>query len=135
VDYDLIVTKLLDTFEWDAVILGVEGSIEPNESSWIWESSGALHLWNPYQDSPATEWERRINVLLALGRSQWNFEQARSYYLEFQRIIARELPVIQIMIPAELYGYRRGYGNVIPRPVTYNALGLVPYLFKNRASR
>jgi peptide/nickel transport system substrate-binding protein len=134
-DYDLIVTKLLDTFEWDAVILGVEGSIEPNESSWIWESSGALHLWNPYQDSPATEWERRINVLMALGRSQWDFEQARTYYQEYQRIIARELPVIQIIVPAELYGYRRGYGNVIPRPVTYNAIGLVPYLYKNRPLR
>jgi peptide/nickel transport system substrate-binding protein len=134
-DYDLIVTKLLDTFEWEAVILGIEGSIEPNESSWIWESSGALHLWNPYQESPSSEWERRIDVLMALGRSEWDFEQARKQYLEYQKIVARELPIIPILVPAELYGFGRGYGNVIPRPVTYNALGLIPYLYKTQHTR
>ena len=134
-DYDLIVTKLLDTFEWDAVILGVEGSIEPNEASWIWESRGALHLWHPYQESPCTEWERRIDVLFALGRTAWELDEARKYYTEYQHIIARELPVIQIAVPAELYGYRRGYGNVIPRSVTYNAMGLIPYLYRTKSSK
>jgi peptide/nickel transport system substrate-binding protein len=134
-DYDLIVTKLLDTFEWDAVILGVEGSIEPNEASWIWESKGALHLWNPYQESPATEWERRIDVLFALGRTEWDANRARSHYLEYQRIIAEELPVLQITVPAELYGFRRGYGNVVPSSATYNAVGLIPFLYMTSRER
>ncbi len=134
--YDLIVTKLLDTFEWEAVILGVEGSTEPNDSSWIWESKGALHLWHPYQETPATEWEKRVDILFALGRTTWNFTEARNYYREYQQIIARELPVIQIAVPAELYGFRRGYGNVIPSSATYNAIGLIPYLYKlDRKSR
>ena len=129
-DYDLIVTKLLDTFEWEAVILGFEGSIEPNDASWIWESKGALHLWHPYQQTPATPWEERIDVLFSLGRTAWSFEEASKLYHEYQDIIAREIPIMQIVVPAELYGFRRGYGNVIPNPATYNAIGLVPYLYK-----
>jgi peptide/nickel transport system substrate-binding protein len=135
-DYDLIVTKLLDTFEWESVILGFEGSIEPNDASWIWESKGALHLWHPYQDSPATPWEKRIDVLFSLGRTTWSFEESLSLYHEYQRIIATEIPAMQIVIPAELYGFREGYGNIIPGSATYNAMGLVPYLYKvNRRQR
>jgi peptide/nickel transport system substrate-binding protein len=129
-DYDLIVTKLLDTFEWEAVILGFEGSIEPNDASWIWESKGALHLWHPYQETPATPWEERIDILFSLGRTTWDREESLSYYHEYQNIIAREIPVMQIVVPAEIYGFREGFGNVIPSSATYNAIGLVPYLYK-----
>jgi peptide/nickel transport system substrate-binding protein len=129
-DYDLIVTKLLDTFEWEAVILGFEGSIEPNDASWIWESKGALHLWHPYQQTPAAPWEARIDILFSLGRTAWSFEEALKLYHEYQDIIAREIPIMQIVVPAEIYGFREGYGNVIPSPATYNAMGLIPYLYK-----
>ena len=128
--YDLIVTKLLDTFEWEAVILGIEGSIEPNDASWIWESKGALHLWHPYQESPATAWEGRVDVLFALGRTTWSNDEALKLYHEYQHIIAREIPIIQIAVPAELYGFRRGYGNITLSSATYNAMGLIPYLYK-----
>jgi len=131
-DYDLIVTKLLDTFDWDAVILGLEGSIEPNDASWIWESKGALHLWDPYRENPASEWEARINELFALGRTTWDFERARGYYDEFQRIVAEQLPIIAIVVPAQLYGFRKGLGNVIPRAVNYNALSLMPYIYNKK---
>jgi len=128
-NYDVIVTKLLDIFDWDAVILGLEGSIEPNDASWIWESKGSLHLWCPYQESPHTDWEKRIDELFALGRTTWDLERAKEYYNEYQEIAAQQLPLISIVIPAELYGFRTGYGNVIPCSVTYNTLGLMPYLY------
>jgi peptide/nickel transport system substrate-binding protein len=135
-DYDLIVTKLLDTFEWEAVILGFEGSIEPNDASWIWESKGALHLWHPYQETPATPWEERIDILFSLGRTTWDMKESLTFYHEYQHIIAREIPIMQMVVPAEIYGFREGFGNVIPSSATYNAIGLVPYLYKlNRRQR
>jgi len=130
IDYDLLVTKLLDTFKWEAVIIGVEGSIEPNDGSWIWESKGPLHIWYPYQDSPATKWEKRVDELFALGRTTWSFEQAKQYYHEYQDIISQNLPLINIIVPAEIYGFRNRYGNVIPSAVTFNSLGIMPYIYK-----
>jgi len=132
VDYNAIVTKLLDTFDWEAVIIGVEGSIDPNDSSWIWESKGPLHIWAPYMESPQTDWERRIDELFALGRTIWNFEKAKVFYDEYQDIVAEQLPVINILIPAQLYGFRNDFGNVLPSAVTYNAIGLIPFLYRKR---
>jgi peptide/nickel transport system substrate-binding protein len=129
--YDIIVTKLLDTFDWEAVIIGIDGAIDPNDASWIWESKGPLHLWTPYGETPQTLWERRIDELFALGRTAWDFNKAIEYYHEFQDIVARELPIITILVPAELYGYRNGFKNIVARAVTYNDLGLLPYLYKN----
>jgi peptide/nickel transport system substrate-binding protein len=129
-EYDRIVTKLLDTFDWEAVIIGVEGSIEPNDASWIWESKGPLHLWAPYMEFPQTEWEKRIDELFALGRTTWDIGKAKSFYHEYQDIIARELPVITILIPPALYGFRNDFGNIIPSTVTYNALGLLPFIYR-----
>lgn len=129
-DYDLIVTKLLDTFEWEAVIIGLEGTVEPNDASWVWESKGPLHLWAPYQESPNTSWERRIDELLALGRTTWDSEEAKQFYFEYQDIVVRERPVIPVVVPAEIYGFRNGFGNIIPRASSYNSLALVPYLYR-----
>jgi peptide/nickel transport system substrate-binding protein len=128
--YDIIVTKLLDTFDWEAVIIGIDGALDPNDASWIWESKGPLHIWAPYGDTPQTLWERRIDELFALGRTTWDLNKAIEYYHEFQDIIARELPIINILVPAELYGYRIRFQNVVARAVTYNDLGLLPYLYK-----
>jgi peptide/nickel transport system substrate-binding protein len=130
--YDPIVEKLLVTFEWDCVVIGFESSVEPNESSWIWESKGRYHLWSPFGEKAATDWEARIDELFALGRTTWEFEKAKVFYDEFQETVARELPVIDILVPAELYGVRKAFGNVVPVPVTENAIGLMPFVYRRR---
>ena len=89
VDYDLLVTKFIDTFEWDAVILGTDASIEPNESSWIWESKGKLHLWHPYQDKPATAWEKKVDELFALGRTTWDIEEAKNIIMNTRILLPK----------------------------------------------
>jgi peptide/nickel transport system substrate-binding protein len=129
IDYDLMVTKLLDTFDWEAVIIGIEGSTEPNDTSWVWESKGPLHMWAPYQENPLTDWEKRIDELFALGRTTWDRESAEGFYNEFQDIVGTERPVINIVVPAEIYGFRKGLGNLIPRAVSYNATALLPCLY------
>lgn len=129
IDYDLLVTKLLDTFEWEAIIIGIEGTIEPNNYSSVWESSGSLHMWYPYQEYPSTEWEKRLDELFALGRTTFELEEAQRYYAEYQQIVANYLPVINLVIPTQIYGFRNEFSNVIPSGVTYNEIGILPYLY------
>jgi len=130
IDYNALVTKLLDTFDWEAVIIGVEGTLEPNDAAWIWESGGPLHIWAPYLDTPQTDWEKRIDTIFALGRTTWDFNRAKAYYAEYQSIVAEQLPVINILIPAQLYGFRNDFDNVVPSAVTYNAIGIIPFLYR-----
>lgn len=130
--YDEVIAKLMVSFAWEAVLLGAEGRIEPNDSSWIWESTGTLHLWNPYQEEPATSWERRLDQLFALGRTTWDFDRAARYYHEYQRIVAGMLPVIQVITPAAVYGCRKGFGNLALRPFTPGSLGIMPFVYREQ---
>ncbi len=130
ISYDLLITKILDSFDWECTILGASGSIEPNDLAWIWESRGPLHLWYPYQNSPSTPWEKRIDELFSMGRTTWDFTLAKKYYEEFQNIAAEELPIINIVTPYQIYAYRNGYGNIFSSAVTYNSIGIIPYLYQ-----
>ena len=86
-------------------------------------------------DVAITTWEKRVDELFALGRTTWDIEAAGVFYDEYQDIIALELPVINILIPAELYGFRKGFGNVVPSAVSYNSISLMPYIYKLEKSR
>ncbi len=51
-EFNTLVSKLNATFEWDAIILGLTGGIEPHFGKNVWNSKGQLHLWYPQQESP-----------------------------------------------------------------------------------
>ncbi len=52
VEFNSLVNKLVSTFDWDMVIMGLTGSpLEPNGGKNVWLSDGRLHIFN--QRTPA----------------------------------------------------------------------------------
>ena len=66
-DFSTLVDKLDSSFDWDCVLIGFTGTFDPNDGSNVYRSSGNLHMWNPGQPKPATEWEAEIDRLLDEG--------------------------------------------------------------------
>ena len=74
VDYELIefgdlVGQLTASYDWEAMVIGFTGGPDPYGGIGFWHSSAPLHLWNPNQPQPATEWEAAIDTLLKGSRS------------------------------------------------------------------
>ncbi len=113
-EFNTLVSKLNATFEWDAIILGLTGGIEPHFGKNVWNSNGQLHLWYPQQESPATEWERRIDEIFLEGVQELDENKRKEYYDEFQTIVATELPVIYTVLDARLSAVRNKFGNLQP---------------------
>ncbi len=90
-----LVERLSTTFDWDAVLMGFTGSIDPNNGANLLRSSGNLHLWNPGQKTPATPWEAEIDRLLDVGASELDLERRRQAYFRIQAILHEELPMLQ----------------------------------------
>jgi peptide/nickel transport system substrate-binding protein len=96
-DFGLLVEKLDVTFDWDAMVMGFTGSVEPHNGANLLRSSGNLHLWNPNQPQPATAWEAEIDHEVDEGARELDVEKRKGHYWRIQEILHRELPMIQLV--------------------------------------
>ena len=96
---DAVIDRLHDTFDWDAMLMGFTGSVEPNDAASLLRSSGPLHVWHPRQTKPATEWEAEVDALLDAGASSLDEATRRQAYWRIQEILHQRLPIIQTVRP------------------------------------
>jgi len=111
VEFNTMVNKLMSEWDFDAILIGLTGGVEPHSGSNVWPSDGHLHMWNPQQEEPATDWEARIDQLFSLGAKTVETEKRVEYYSEFQEIVAEQLPVIYTVTPNSIYAVRDNLKN------------------------
>ncbi len=115
IDFNSLVSRLTaPPYEWEAVIIGLTGSMDPHFGRNVWHSSGQLHMWNPRQKEPATQWEKKINELIDRGATEINFEKRVEIYREMYRIISEVQPMIYIATPKSLLASYDKFGNLFP---------------------
>jgi peptide/nickel transport system substrate-binding protein len=97
-DFQKLVEQMTNTYDWQSIIMGFTGAtIFPTQGSNVWPTTGNLHLWYPLQESPATDWEARLDYLYNEGGYTIDREKAQVYWDEYQRIILEQCPVIYMM--------------------------------------
>ncbi|MFN7066075.1 MAG: ABC transporter substrate-binding protein, partial [Aquificaceae bacterium] len=115
IDFNTLVSKLTSPpYSWEAVIIGLTGSMDPHFGRNVWHSSGTLHMWNPKQEKPSTQWEKRIDELFDMGAVETNMEKRINLYREAFRVISQEQPMIFIATPKSMMATREGFGNLFP---------------------
>jgi len=113
-DFQALVEKLNSTFDWDAVLIGFTGTIEPNNSANFLRSNGNLHFWNPSQPTPATPWEAEIDSLLDQGSRELDVQKRRTFYWRIQQILHDQLPIILTVRQTQFVAYKQLLRNYEP---------------------
>jgi len=113
-DFTLLVEKLDTTFDWDAILIGFTGGIEPHNGANLLRSNGNLHMWNPNQSTPATAWEAAVDRLVEEGSRELNVEKRRAIYWRIQDILHEELPMIQTVRQRQFTAYKNALLNFEP---------------------
>ena len=112
--FNTLVSKLDASFDWEAMILGLTGGIEPHFGCNVWQSSGYTHMWFPRQEKPSFDWEARINELFDQGVKELDPQKRKAIYGEWQVIAADKLPMIYTALPKNIEAIRNKFGNIYP---------------------
>lgn len=111
--FNTLVGKLVGTFNWDAIIIGLGGGgIEPVSGRNVWLSSGSLHLWWPKQEKPATEWEAEVDRLFEQATAEVSQEKRKQLWFRWQEIIAQQVPLLYFTYPKTQPAVRNTLGNI-----------------------
>lgn len=113
-EFNNLVGKLTATYDWDSIILGLTGGIEPHFGKNVWASDGQLHLWNPRQQTSQTPWEKRVDEVFNAGVQELDEQKRKTFYDEWQLIISRQLPVVHTVLGASMFAVRNKFENLNP---------------------
>ncbi len=103
-DFQRLVEQLMSSYDWQTLLIGLSGgSLFPTQGSNVWLSGGNLHMWNPLQQTPATEWEARVDWLYNEASCIVDAQKAKPYWDEYQQIILEQCPVIYLVRGRSFY--------------------------------
>lgn len=125
ISFNTLISKTNDSRDWDCVLIGFTGGIEPHGGANLWTSTGSSHLFNlaPQPGQPpltgwvASEWEQQIDRLLKAGARVFDPIERKPFYDEFQKVVQTQLPVIHLVNEIALMAVRDRVGGV-----NYNGL-------------
>jgi peptide/nickel transport system substrate-binding protein len=113
-EFTTLVEKLDSNFDWDCVLIGFTGTIDPNDGSNFYRSSGNLHLWDPDQKKPATPWEAEIDRMLDAGASEMDPTKRAPYYWRIQEILHDQLAIIMTVRGVGYHAWKKDLENYDP---------------------
>ncbi len=112
-EFNNLVTKLVASFDWEMILLGFTGGVEPHFGKNVWSYSGTLHAWNQSKQ-PLYPWEKEIESIFDQGVKTLDPAERKEFYDRWQYIVSDKLPLIYTATGYTLYAVRNKFGNVYP---------------------
>ncbi len=123
IDFNTVVSRLNDA-TYDAVVIGLTGSVDPGTGWNVYRLDGGLHFWNyPPDYNPddhitedmyiLPDWEKRVDEIYRLQTSAVDPQDRYDLFAEFQMLFAEYQPLVFTIAQNFLYVYK----NNIKMPV------------------
>jgi len=117
-----LIDRFANTGAYEAVyfsptMTGIDPALNPD----FWFSFGSAHLWNMAQETPATDWERQIDQLMARQIASPDEAERKRLFDEVQRVFAEHAPVLYFAAPRVYVAVSSRITNLAPavsRPQT-----------------
>lgn len=117
IEFNTLISKLDETYDWEAIVMGLTGGPEPHDGANVWQSSGRTHMWFPKQKEPSTEWEKRIDQIFDAGIKEMDPHKRKALYDEWQVIANEQQPFIWTTAAMGMSAMRDKFENVYPTPI------------------
>jgi len=104
-DFGALLKKVDSTYDYEMCQIGwgsSAGAVDPAGDKALFMSNSEDHLFNPSQDKPGTDWEKRIDDLVSIQEQTFDVAERKKAFDELQAIYADQLPLMPL-VAADLY--------------------------------
>lgn len=126
-DFTNLVNKLTATYDWEMILIGLTGGIEPYFGKNVWSYKGNLHMWNPTKRA-LDDYEKEIEEIFEKAGQTLEEEKRKKLFYRWQKIVSEELPLIYTVIPYSLYAIKNKFENLCPT-VYGGAFSEIEYIY------
>ncbi len=121
VEFNSLINRLVNQADFDCVIIALTSNIyEPNSGYNVWTPEGALHMFNkrtPNDDistDKILDFERELEDIFRQGALELDFNKRKQIYSKYQKLVAKENPMIYLYAPLNIAALRNKVKNVTP---------------------
>jgi len=120
-DFNTLVNRMLNVGDWDAIIIGLTGSDEPQGGRNVWALDGSLHFWNFSPDVAkwvdpkhyqVPDFEKEIDKIFRENVRILDENVVKDYWAKFQKLASEYLPLIYTVNSLRLFAWRNTIKNV-----------------------
>ncbi|HVF51732.1 MAG TPA: ABC transporter substrate-binding protein [Pyrinomonadaceae bacterium] len=120
-----VMRRITGSLDYEAALFGtIVSDTDPSSYSNFLKSTSEGHQWRPKQAKPATDWEARIDGLVADLSREPNMERRRAIFRDIQLVFLEHQPVVPIVARHIVVAAHTRVGNYRPSVV-------VPYSMWN----
>jgi peptide/nickel transport system substrate-binding protein len=105
--FDEIVARLDRTYDYEAAVIFFNGTPDAGSLQFLFESSGPVHFFHPYQPAPATAWEKRVDQLFRRFAVSTDAGVRDQALLELQKTWTAAQPAVYLLNERKLVAVRR----------------------------
>jgi peptide/nickel transport system substrate-binding protein len=135
--FSLLVDRIDNSLQWESLLIGFTGGIEPNDGANFWSVDGGSHIFNlkpqkgksQITNHQVAKWEQKIDDLYIQAAQELDEAKRRQIYIESQIVTQENLPCIYLVNPLSLAAIKNRikgieYSAIKDSPVFWNAYEL-----------
>lgn len=116
-EFNLLVDKMDDSHDWEAIVMGLTGGREPHWGADVWKSDARLHMWWPNEKTPSFDWEKQINTIFSQGIQEMDKTKRKAIYRQWVQVAYDQQPFIYLTVSEDVRALRNRFGNIFPAPI------------------
>jgi peptide/nickel transport system substrate-binding protein len=117
-DFNALVTKLVSTYDWEMILIGLTGGPDPGTGQNVYPSSGSLHMIEPGQESPRREWEKQVNEAWDEANLTVDEAQRKSGFQKVQQLWIENVPWVYTCNQATMHAFKNTWANGKTQPIS-----------------
>jgi peptide/nickel transport system substrate-binding protein len=113
-DAGAVIDQLLHA-RYEAIYFNADKSdLDPGTNPDFWFSFGTAHMWNLEEKTPVTDWERRIDELMARQIASSDQAERKTLYNDVQKIFSDHEPIVYFVAPRIYVAHAARVTNLAP---------------------